>query len=240
MQVQEVMIKKPIKRFNIQPGARHVNSPQSQEYALKGGWKIHLTVKPQNYDMVDMWLDKNHPGQYKLLYGGDPGEKDFTIYVGHKDDAIRISRKILNEIGNLLERNNAGSEDIKLHEKIAMRFDPRGKYRFIGTPGFDGNTGVYYGRNGIPYDSRASDIRQQINIHLMNKERHGQRYPSGQLYEFEPEQLKYWEKKLLEHEDQIKKDLEKQYGTRFIGSGNEVLRKKKSTKPKQKRCRCKK
>lgn len=238
-------MKRKISRYHIQPGGRHVNSPESRRYIDYGGWKIHLTVRPENYEMVDMWLDKNHPGQYKLLHGGDAGEKDFTIYIGDKDDAIILARKMLRDIGNLLERNNAGSEDVKLHEKIAMRFDPRGeKNRFKGRAGFDGDYRLYYGRNGIPYDRRAADIRSQINIQIMNRERDGQKYPSGQLYKFEPERLAEWEKKLLEHEEILKQDLEKQYGRKFIGSGEVLRKKKKSIKPKTKRksvrkCRCK-
>lgn len=215
-------------RANVNPGGRHVNSRESRDYSDKGGWKIHLTVRPQNYEMVDMWLDKNHPGQYKLLHGGDPGEKDFTIYVGHKDDAIRLSRKMLTEIGHLLERNNAGGEDIKIHEKIAMRFDPRGdNNRFVGRPGFDGSVGVYYGRNGIPYDRLATDIREQINIELLKRDK------GGKLGVHSPEELKKWEKLLLEHEELLKKDLAKRYGHVFSGTGNELLRKK------NKRCKCK-
>jgi|WetSurMetagenome_2_1015567.scaffolds.fasta_scaffold354977_2 hypothetical protein len=236
-------MKKVTRRASIVPGGRHINSPESIEYHDKHGWKIHLTVKPQNYDAVDIWLDRNHPGQYKLLAGGDAGEKDFTVYVGRKDDTIRLARRMLQEIGHLLERNNAGGEDIKIHEKIAMRFDPRGnRIRYVGRPGWDGHTGVYYGKNGIPYDRRAMDILGQINMQLRAKERNGQRYPSGQLYTFDPKQLEYWEKELLKHEEIIKNDLEKQFGSRFTGSGNEVLRKKKSIKPKTKRkiCRCKK
>ena len=73
---------KRIKRSaHIEGGGRHVRSPESENYIDYGGWKIHLAVKPQNYEKVDAWLDKNHPGQYKLLHGGDPGEADFTIYV---------------------------------------------------------------------------------------------------------------------------------------------------------------
>jgi hypothetical protein len=214
------MIQK-IKRYNINPGNRHVNSKESDDYHNYGGWKLHLTVNPKNYALVDEWLDKNHPGQYKLLHGGDPGEKDFTIYIGRISDVKIMVPKIMREIGHLLDKNNAGSEDILFTDKIAGRFDPRGnKNRFDGDPGFDGSKGIYYGRNGIPYDRRGADIRMQITYALQAKDE---------------KKANEWKELLKLHEEKIKANLLKQYGSRY-----EIHRKKKISKPMHKTCSCKK
>lgn len=219
----------------VNPGPRHVNTPASQFYREYGGWKLHLTVRPENYAIVDSWLDRNHEGQYKLLHGGDPGEKDFTIYVGYKDDAIRLARKITSEIGNYLEISNAGSEDIYITPKVAARFDPRGdKFRYMGKTGSMVNSRqLFYGKRGIPYDSRAAEIREQINLE--------KRFGTS------PERKKYWEEALQNREQDIKKELGDQFGIMFTGTGeNTLLRRKKVVKRKVKRkavkkvkkCRC--
>jgi hypothetical protein len=36
----------------IAPGGRHIDSPDSQRYREYGGWKLHLTVRPENYSRV--------------------------------------------------------------------------------------------------------------------------------------------------------------------------------------------
>ena len=74
---------------------RNVN-PQHYPYGELVGWKIHLRVKPKNYMFVYLWLKFNCPYGWKHLEGGEPGEQDFTIYVGSWDNAI-IFIRIANE-----------------------------------------------------------------------------------------------------------------------------------------------
>lgn len=103
----------------------------ARAYFKKGGWKLHLTVKPENYAAVDEWLFSNHLGSYKLLAGGDPGYEDFTIYIGSRIDTEEFARKIETDIGHLLEISTVGGpgeRDMLFGEqkKVAGRFDIQG------------------------------------------------------------------------------------------------------------------
>ena len=127
------------------PHFAHTGSTKSIEYNDNGGWKLHLTVDKNNYAVVDKWLDLNWEGQYKLLSGGEIGEKDFTVYIGSKNDALDLANKIEGELGALLSKSNAGGEDTMLTANIAARFDIQqvdSKYK-------------YYGADGIPFDEWA-------------------------------------------------------------------------------------
>jgi len=232
-------MKKVVRRSNIQPGGRHVQSPESRRYIDYGGWKLHIAVHPDNYELVDKWLDRNHPGQYKHLHGGERGESDFTIYIGNKDDTVMLANKMLREIGRYLEPVNRGT-DMKFNEKVAGRFDPRGeKNAYVGKPGFMSTNPhvVHYGRNGLPYDSHAADIRMQLHYEAMHKE-------NPKYGKFNPEKFAKWEEELRDHETFLRKDLAKKYGTQYTGTGENLFlrKKKKSIKPKIKRkvCSCKK
>jgi len=210
------------------PGYYHLKTLMSEKYIDYGGWKLHISVDPGNYKIVDKWLDNNFPGQYKLLSGGERGESDFTIYVGNKDDAVFFANRMIREIGRYLEDIYRGT-DMKFNEKVSGRFDPRGvKNRYNGLlPSFGEiiPRGVHYGRSGLPYDDRAADIRMQIN------------YNKTDLAKREE-----WQEMLRDHETALRKDLAKKYGILYTGTGdNMLLRKKKTSKPKtKKKCRCKK
>lgn len=142
------------------PGSRHVGTPESVAYNEKGGWKIHLPVENKDYAIVDEWIDKNHAGQYKLLRGGDPQIKDFTIYVGSKDDADAMAKKIHDEIGKyLIPPKEPLSEDRQLYPNVFARFDP-GNNNFMGTKGWDNSkAGWRYGIDGIPFDGDTARSR---------------------------------------------------------------------------------
>jgi hypothetical protein len=170
-------------------GFRHVDSSQSKDYIKQGGWKLHLSVTPDNYQAVDEWLDKNHPGQYKLLSGGEPGESDFTVYVGDKASADSLSTKIKNEIGDRLSPIQGNDSDVLLNEKVSARFDVSNK-----GSGFE-----YYGRDGIPFDQHAKDLEASI------------RWASTQA------EKKKYESLLSEHIEKIKSTLASKYGSRFSG-----------------------
>jgi hypothetical protein len=142
------------------PGSRHVDTPESIAYNEKGGWKIHLPVEDKDYALVDEWIDKNHAGEYKLLRGGDAQIKDFTIYVGSKDDADAMAKKIHDEIGKyLIPPKESLSEDRQLYPNVFARFDP-GKHNFMGTKGWENSkSGWHYGIDGIPFDGDTARSR---------------------------------------------------------------------------------
>lgn len=170
-------------------GMRHTGTDEAKEYMDKGGWKLHLTVPPENYGDVDSWLDKNHSGPYKLLNGGDPGEKDFTVYVGDKAKADSLASKIQNEIGDKLSKNNSGSDDTAFTDKVSGRF------------GGQGESGAYryYGRDGIPYDQEAKEAESQVRMAS------------------DPENKAQWQQILSNHENRIKNELTEKFGSRFYG-----------------------
>jgi hypothetical protein len=134
-------------------GNRWTNKDAAETYKKKGGWKLHLSVKPENYAAVDRWLFENHKGQYKLLSGGAPEEgKDFTVYIGSKVEADALATKMTSEIDGLLEASKAGTEDLKLTPKIAGRFDVQSTGKGFSELGLK-----YYGIDGVPFDKKAMD-----------------------------------------------------------------------------------
>ena len=75
------------------------------------GWKIHLSVDPKNYQEVDRYLYDKAPGTFKLLKGGEPEDgKDFTIYLGSRDEMEKFAIQLDNELGHVLQipPKNAG------------------------------------------------------------------------------------------------------------------------------------
>lgn len=128
-----------------QPGGRITSEKKGQQYQDEGGWKLHLAVKPENYKAVDEWLANNHEGGYKLLSGGDAGESDFTVYVGSRDAAEDLAKKIHGDIGDLVETREAGT-DRHFNEKVTGRFDVQRR-----KTGYE-----YYGAEGIPFDEVAA------------------------------------------------------------------------------------
>lgn len=133
-----------------EPGFRITDEAAGKAYSDKGGWKLHLAVDPKNYAAVDGWLAKNHKGGYKLLTGGDPGESDFTVYVGSKEAAAKMATKMKAKIGGMLNPTAYGKSDLTFNDKVSGRFDVQ------HTGGPNKVPWRYYGRNGIPFDEDAS------------------------------------------------------------------------------------
>jgi hypothetical protein len=192
LEEQTVGPKPPPPPFKV--GAKHIDSPEALEYNKKSGWKIHLAADPQNYSTIDRWLNKNHSGLYKLLRGGDPGEKDFTIYVGSKDNTVTLAKKIELEIGHLLLpiSNSVSKEDEVITQHVAARFDDHVARTYNN-----------YGRGGIPEDEEAGNARQQI-IRFQQK---------GDL-----QTASTWQKFLKQHINKIHNDLIKKYGQHYTGT----------------------
>jgi hypothetical protein len=100
------------------------------------GWKLHLTTK--NKVSISKYLkDKGYV--HKIGKNAGQAGKDITIYVGKKDDAIRIAKEINKDIGNLLD-NPTGDvllTDVIVDGKVMGRFDPRdNKFHQYGGRGF--------------------------------------------------------------------------------------------------------
>ncbi|MBW2995139.1 hypothetical protein KY312_02200 [Candidatus Woesearchaeota archaeon] len=101
---------------------KHVES----EYFLRkhNGWKIHLTVKPENHCLVYLHLLHNVP--YNSKYGdSDQTGKDFTTYIGSWDDMQHCAEGLEKNIGHVLEPPSGEGlhTDLVVAPKIAARFN---------------------------------------------------------------------------------------------------------------------
>ena len=134
-----------------EPGQVLAIRPQDGPYGKNIGWKIHLRVKPRNYMFVYLWLKFNCPHGWKHLAGGDPLEKDFTIYSGSWDNTSKISRILKEELDDRLEEptKHMLEWELKLLGKISARFNCQ-KFSNVFHP--DG-----YGYLGIPILLRRQD-----------------------------------------------------------------------------------
>jgi hypothetical protein len=123
-------------------------------YYEKGGWKLHLRVAPENYQAVHAWLWQETTVGYKHLHGGEPDEKDFTIYVCSKREADELARRISQQIGHLLKNPSSTMEehDIELAPKVGGRFDMRHLINSEGSPFYEvARQFTPYGYKGIPF-----------------------------------------------------------------------------------------
>lgn len=77
----------------------------------QGGWKIHLRTGPDDrirdhaYQLVlDIVAQNGNKWGHKKLHGGDPDEKDITIYCGPRQEADLAARSIVShkELRSLL------------------------------------------------------------------------------------------------------------------------------------------
>lgn len=203
-QVEEAPTEREAEFLNQPPdgvtsSSRVTSLPEARDYHKQGGWKLHLSVKPENYKAVDEWLHKNHKGQYKLLSGGSPEEgSDFTIYVGHKDAANALAGKIESEIGGLVNDFKGGAvKDSAFNKKVGGRFDVSRTGPLKEVP-WD-----YAGSAGIPLDREAMDAI----LHTGNKPTTPEEYAA----------------KAAPHVARIQKELEKKYGERFSGKKSPTL-----------------
>lgn len=177
------------------PGHRITSVPEFQDFSKNGGWKLHLAVSPENYSAVDRWLHENHRGAYKLLSGGDPGHSDFTIYMGHKDDASEMAKMINDKIGNLLN-NPELDGDVGFNDKVGGRFDVQRTGSTKEVPW------QHYGREGMP----GTEATQNLYMQLSQERRAGN-----------VDRVRDIEGALDRHFKQINKQVEKKYGERYTG-----------------------
>ncbi len=110
------------------------------DFFKKGaGWKIHLTVNPDNQRRVYDWLLENCPYSCKYKSADKDAGKDFTIYIGSYDETEVFGVRLTKELGNLLL--NTGSDaavtDLGITQKIGARFQPP-KIEEFGENGYHG------------------------------------------------------------------------------------------------------
>lgn len=183
-------------------GSRITDTEKAETYYKKGGWKLHLTVKPENYEAVDRWLFRNHKGQYKFLKGGDAGEKDVTVYIGDRTEAESLAQRMTGDIGNLLEYNNAGRDDVLLTTRVAGRFDIQAakekspEVRDISL----------YGKNGIPIDYDTGNL---VHVRRMHQK-------SG-----DTQTVSEYERRIDQNSQNIHETLKKNYGEYYTGSATQ-------------------
>jgi hypothetical protein len=100
-----------------------------------GGWKIHLRTglddekRNDAYKLVLKIIENSgNKWKSKILGGGEPDEKDITIYCGPKEEVNRAARYIKNmpELYDMLEPPDVGSDvskgNIEILPKIYARF----------------------------------------------------------------------------------------------------------------------
>jgi len=96
----------------------------SSVYLLSGGWKLHLNVNPQHYETVHAWLWKETSVGYEHYAAGPEAGKDFSLFVGPKQDADELADRVSQEIGHLLDEpgNFDLQNNILLTSKVCGRF----------------------------------------------------------------------------------------------------------------------
>jgi len=178
-------------------GPRVTDLDANRDYSNNGGWKLHLSVSPENYRKVDEWLHENHKGQYKLLSGGSPEEgSDFTVYVGDRDAADGLAGKIESEIGDALN-DFAGGKDAVFNKKVGGRFDVSRTGNIKDVPW------EFPGALGIPLDEKS------LNDILF----------SGDVPRTRDEYIA----KAKPYLDRIDSELAKKYGSRYTGTKKQTL-----------------
>lgn len=142
-----------------------------------GGWKIHLTTGLDDHkrDLAHAILlgiikyDGGGLWKSKKLTGGDPGDKDITLYCGPKREAIKAAEAIKSHayLYSLIkppeEKSEASKDDVLIDPNIPKIY---GRFTTYGL-----NTGDYkfdsYGCKGHPM--LASDMRSWTNARDIKK-----------------------------------------------------------------------
>jgi hypothetical protein len=136
---------------------------KDREYDLQGGWKVHLTIGPNDYQKrateICCWLKTHVKGRepWKHLHGGEMHEKDFTVYLGSHATMMRFVSRIEGDpVINLLDPSKAGGEDriVGKTGKLGARFDTGNTKYLKGW--FD-----YYGSKGIPVADQYAVLKSR-------------------------------------------------------------------------------
>jgi len=100
------------------------NSPlEHYPYGINTGWKIHITVNPQNYMFVWLWLKFNC--DYGWKHTAYATGKEFTVYTYSWENNASFSRKIFDGLNDKLEEptEKMKMSHITLLGKITTRFN---------------------------------------------------------------------------------------------------------------------
>ena len=142
-----------------------------------GGWKIHLTTglddhkRDLAYATLLRIIEHSGSGNWKSkkLTGGDPGDKDITLYCGPKEEAIKAAKAIKSHayLYSLImppeEKSEASKDDVLIDPNIPKIY---GRFTTYGL-----NTEPYkfdsYGCKGHPM--LASDMRSWTNARDIKK-----------------------------------------------------------------------
>jgi hypothetical protein len=165
----------PSKPFEFGQGPeRH-----STENSLRGtkpyspGWKLHIAAEEKNFAAIDQWLWENANARYKMMGGGNAEDSAFTIYVGKKDEALKLADKISSELGNksvlappkrgVSSDLTRGGSDLLANEHVSIRFDP-GNLK-TDPPEFGQYNRMNYGIHGIPVlnDYGSGDLINRLS-----------------------------------------------------------------------------
>lgn len=125
---------KPIK---VDPSVLEKNSQLKQKASQIGvgiGWKIHLTTgfddqeRMQAAQEIEKIRNQSRiPFKYKVLSGGEAGNKDITVYVGPKRATIEVATLISNNqiLRKILKSPSKEviEDDIEIIPGIYARFD---------------------------------------------------------------------------------------------------------------------
>jgi hypothetical protein len=102
-----------------------------------GGWKIHLRtgldddIRDRAYAMIQSLIKHDGGGKWqsKKLDGGEPDDKDITLYCGPKSEAIKAANGIKNHqyLYSLIKppkpASDVSKDDIEILPKIYGRFN---------------------------------------------------------------------------------------------------------------------
>ncbi len=187
-------------------GVRYVGGLKlgtSHVWEDRNGWKLHLSVAPEDYQEVHNWLwrrfRKTDIG-YKFLGGVASADRSFTIYIGDKKMADAIAKELSDKIGNflrdprsirphrLVDDRTVHITDIPLAPKVWGRFDQSDLFQSGKLDlEFTYNT---YGGMGIPYFKGDYHRIQQLRYNYGQRRTYDQEIAAAmELSEFEPQAL---------------------------------------------------
>jgi hypothetical protein len=148
-----------------------------------GGWKIHLRTGPDDgirdyaYAIIQGLIKHDGGGKWqsKKLDGGEPDDKDITLYCGPKSEAIKAANGIKNHqyLYSLIKppkpASDVSKDDIEILPKIYGRFNAS----ILNTAPFEFHQYGCKGWSMLASDmeklSNARSLKDPKNSHLVKK-----------------------------------------------------------------------
>lgn len=139
-------------QVSVEEALQRMQGSQKTPQGLRpnAGWKLHLGVDPEDREAVNQYLSKTGLSFKQGFNAGQEG-KDFTIYVGSKNAAVKAAQDIHSNIGDKINppKGEVLNDDTKLAGNVMGRFDAAGDNDFH-----------QYGKNGIPLLN--SDVQNRM------------------------------------------------------------------------------